>query len=222
MAHGASDAAARFDSVRAGRRAHTACLRDAAEADLIQTTGVEDPEVADSARLQSIFTRLIGERRLGVLDTSMRRATDWSGFRRIAELRHLSNDRSWMHCLHAAHGPVLEPDEYIDALRIRLGFPFAAKNSECPSCGGVLDRRGIHAQSCAQVETTRGHHRVCHRVHMVASLADPESVPEPVNLIPSRPLLRPADILTSAVSGSLVALDVGVCSPEASGSGSDC
>ena len=134
-------------SVRAGRRAHIACLRDAAEADLIQTAGVEDPEVADSARLQSIFTRLIGECRLEELDTSMRRATDWSGFRRIAELRHLSNDRSWMHCLHAAHGPVLEPDEYIDALRIRLGFPFAAKNSECPSCGGVLDRRGIHAQS---------------------------------------------------------------------------
>ena len=94
---------------------------------------------------------------------------------------------------------MLEPDEYIDALRIRLGFPFAAENSECPSCGGVLDRRGIHAQSCAQVETTRGHHRVCHRVHMVASLADPESVPEPVNHIPSRPLLRPADILTSAL-----------------------
>ena len=57
-----------------------------------------------------------------------------------------------MHCLHAAHGPVLEPDEYIDALRIRLGLPFAAKNSECPCCGGVLDRRGIHAQSCAQAE----------------------------------------------------------------------
>ena len=72
MTHGASDAAARFDSVRAGRRAHTACLRDAAEADLIQPAGVEDPKVADSARLQTMFTRLIGEGRLEELATSMR------------------------------------------------------------------------------------------------------------------------------------------------------
>ena len=63
---------------------------------------------------------------------------------------------------------------------------------------------------------------MCNRVHMVAALGDPETVSEPLGLIPSRPSLRPADILTSAATGSLAALDVGVCSPEASGAGLDC
>ena len=54
------------------------------------------------------------------------------------------------------------------------------------------------------------------------AIGDPETVSEPLGFIPSRPMLCPADILTSAASGSLAALDVGVCSPGAAGAGLDC
>ena len=57
---------------------------------------------------------------------------------------------------------------------------------------------------------------------MLAALGDPEAAHEPAGLIPSRPSLRPADIFTSAAHGSLAALDIGVCSPEAAGAGLDC
>jgi hypothetical protein len=63
---------------------------------------------------------------------------------------------------------------------------------------------------------------VCGTVHQLASLGDPEANAEPVGLAPSHPSLRPADILTSATSCGLAALDVGVCSPEATGAGLDC
>ena len=89
------------------------------------------------------------------------------------------------------------------------GVPFLPNDAECALCGGLLDRLCVHPQTCAQAESTRGHYRVCSRVHMVAALGDPETVSEPLGLIPSRPSLRPADILTSAATGSLAALDVG-------------
>ena len=45
-----------------------------------------------------------------------------------------------------------------------------------------------------------------------------------MGLVPSRPGLRPADVLTgvSGLSARLVALDVGICSPAAAGAGADC
>ena len=85
-----------------------------------------------------------------------------------------------MDCLHAAHGPVLDADTYVDALRVRLGAGFLPDDVPCALCGEVLDRRCVHAQTCAQAESTRGHYRVCRQVHMVAALGDPESVSEPL------------------------------------------
>ena len=60
---------------------------------------------------------------------------------------------------------------------------------------------------------------VLHLVH----LADPSAHTEAEELIPDAPALRPADIFTSAAfPGSQAALDIGVCSPDASGAGLDC
>ena len=52
-------------------------------------------------------------------------------------------------------------------------------------------------------------------VHQLALLGDPGASREPLGLIPSRPLLRPADMITSAVSHGLVGLVVGVAAPGA-------
>ena len=57
----------------------------------------------------------------------------------------------------------------------------------------------------------------------LAHLADPSASSEPLDLIPSAPMLRPADILTSAAfPGCLAALDIGVTSPDSLGAGDDC
>ena len=57
----------------------------------------------------------------------------------------------------------------------------------------------------------------------LAHLADPSAEAETPGLVPSAPSLRPADVLTSAaLPGRLAALDVGVVSPDAAGSGPDC
>ncbi len=57
----------------------------------------------------------------------------------------------------------------------------------------------------------------------LVSECDPSAETEPHGLIASHPMLRPADILTSAAgSGRLAALDVGIVSPEARGAGANC
>ena len=179
MARGAVDAAARFAALRSGQRLPGPTLADVAEAQLIQPAGVDDPEAADAPQLQGIFCRLWGEARWEELDVAMRRSDDWPGLRRMSALRHPFTDHSWMGCLHPVHGPALAADEYVDALSVRLGLPFLAQDGECPSCGGVLDRFGVHAQKCAQAESTRGHYRVCHQVHMLAAVGDLEAASEP-------------------------------------------
>ena len=57
----------------------------------------------------------------------------------------------------------------------------------------------------------------------LALASDPSAETEPEGLIASQPTLRPADIFSStAISGCLAALDVGIAAPEASGAGTDC
>ena len=57
----------------------------------------------------------------------------------------------------------------------------------------------------------------------LAHLADPSAQTETLRLVPKFPLLRPADILTSAaVPGRLAALDIGVTSPDGLRAGADC
>ncbi len=61
------------------------------------------------------------------------------------------------------------------------------------------------------------------RTFELVSECDPGAETEPLGLISSQPMLRPADILTSAAgSGRLAALDVGVVAPEARGAGTNC
>ena len=57
----------------------------------------------------------------------------------------------------------------------------------------------------------------------LVNLADPSTTTEVPELIPSAPALRPADIFSSAAfPGCMAALDIGICSPDASGAGRDC
>ena len=84
-----------------------------------------------------------------------------------------------------------------------------------------MDMSAAHALCCAN--SVKGHNAVRDELHAAASACDPSAEIEPSGLITSHPLLRPADVLTSAaLLGRLAALDVGVASPHAVGAGVDC
>ena len=146
---------------------------------------------------------------------------DWSGVRLLDDLRDPGTDHSWMWVLCSATGDFVRADEFVTAVRLRLGAPILDEPAECACCGGVLDRQCRHALRCAPGASTRGHNRVRDTLLGLASLADSASVIEPEGLIPSHPTLRPADVLTSAAFARLAALDVGVVSPDSVGSGTD-
>ena len=84
-----------------------------------------------------------------------------------------------------------------------------------------MDSRGCHALRCAPGESTRGHNWVANSLLGLASLADANSLAEPKGIVPSRPGLRPADLLSFAAIGRGAALDVSIVSPDSEGAGHD-
>ena len=144
--------------------------------------------------------------------------------RRIRELRSNDTDHAWMFSVNSIHGPVLPPDIYTTAMRIRLGATLLDDDIVCEQCGQrVLDAQCYHAQCCNTAEATIGHNRVKEVLHAGFVISDPGACMEAAGLVESQPDLRPADILTrSARPNTLVALDVGIKSPESTGAGADC
>ena len=107
--------------------------------------------------------------------------------------------------------------------RLRLGAGFAQEPMRCRICRNTLDPAGAHALCCAQGESTRGHNDVRDCVFDLARRADATAEREVLGLLDTAPGLRPADVLTTAVSpGWTSALDVGIAAPHAANAGEDC
>ena len=118
----------------------------------------------------------------------------------------------------------MAPHEWTTAVRLRLGANMIPTARVCGACGEqALDTQCYHAMCCAQGDSTRGHNLVRDVMAEAFALADPTTDKEVSGLIPSRPDLRPADILTQAAHTTLaVAVDVSVRCPIAAGAGDDC
>jgi hypothetical protein len=118
----------------------------------------------------------------------------------------------------------LPADEFITAVRLRLGADHADESVPCRSCGrAFLCPKAYHALCCACGPSTRGHNEVRDVLLDYTRLADATAEPEVLGLIASAPGSRPADILTTALSMNQgTALDVGIASPHAVASGKDC
>ena len=203
-----------------GRRPGTSLVLDAGE---------EDPEHPAQGggrtgpSLQALFSALVDKCILEGLAQEMQSAEQFPDIRRIREIADPGCNHEWLWALSPQHGPTLQDDEFVEAVRLRLGAGGPEEPVPCRLCGGVLDGAGSHALCCATGEATRGHNAVRRQLHGLARSADPAAEEEPLGLIPSHPTLRPADVFTSAASpGRLSALDVGVTSPEATGAGEDC
>ena len=86
----------------------------------------------------------------------------------------------------------------------------------CRACRGRLDTHGLHSLGCAPGESTRGHNDVRDCVFDLARLADATAEKEVLGLLETAPGLRPADVLSTAVSPGLTScLDIGIAAPHA-------
>ena len=114
--------------------------------------------------------------------------------------------------------------DFSTGLRIRLGASLTCEETLCQRCGkAIVDGSATHALCCAAPEATHGQYVARDQVFNLVQLADPGATTEVPELIPSHPALRPADVYTGAAfPGSRAALDIGICSPDASNAGLDC
>jgi len=200
-------------------------------AGLVPEVGTEDPEHpaapagAGAARLQRQLTRIMDACAARGLLQQARASDDWDRQWLLAELVSPDVSHEWLWRLDHHKGPALDPADYVAAVRLRLGSGGPAEAIPCSCCGdALLGTSGLHAFLCARGQSTRGHNAVRDALFKVAASLDPSSELEPLGLIPSRPRLRPADLLTGVAGFSArhVALDVGICCPAASGAGNDC
>ena len=149
-------------------------------------------------------------------------AQDLPALRRLNDLADPECDHTWLWNLSRHRGPVLQPAQYVEAVRVRLGAAGPSEPVPCRRCGReLLDSAGSHAHCCSLGEATRGHHAVARQIFDVAVHSDPSTEIEAPGLIPGT-ALRPADVLTGACGHGLTALDIGIASPDAERAGADC
>jgi hypothetical protein len=174
--------------------------------------------------IQRKLSLLLDRFKLDTLMEELADAGEEEDLRRLEDLRDTHQDHSWQFSLNPATDIVLPEDEWLTAVRLRLGCSVVHSESLCASCGEcVLDRRGYHALCCSRAEATKGHNRVRDVMHAGCAVSDPGAATEVQGLIPSAPTLRPADILTIAMhETSIVAVDVGIKAPHAMDAGQDC
>ena len=192
---------------------------------LVQPAGAEDPEWEEGQTgLQHELCALVDAERGAALERRFADQGRWSDVRRLHELRDPSTSHDWLWSLNPVHGAIIPADEFSMAVRIRIGAHLTEDPALCPRYGcSIVERTAAHALCCASPQGTHGHYEIRDSLLHLTHLADPNASTEVPEIIASAPALRPADIFTSAaLPGGMAALDVGVCSPDASGAGADC
>ena len=198
--------------------------REQLQQSLLAPMGAEDPECPGShvCNLQTQLCDIAsGAKVASIRDAYAGLPGGWSDIRMLDDLCARESDHTWLWLFGTNGGPHISKSDFCTAVRLRIGADVVPPEHCCACCGTAMGAGGKHALLCAPGESTRGHYAVTAVVHVLASLADPSSCSEPLGLVPSRPALRPADVLTSAAFSHLAALDVCVASPDAGGAGTD-
>ena len=198
-----------------------------AGAQLLPEAGTEDhehPLNSCQTRLQARLARIVDAEALNEVSEALSRAERWEHVRRIRELRDDTVSHDWLWAIGPGEGGCIEPDEYVTAVRLRLGANQSDEPMLCQSCGRVMMHPDAsHALCCAPGQSTQGHDEVRDVTLDFTRLADASAEPEVVGLIASAPGLRPADLSTTALAMNCdTALDIGIASPDAAGAGPDC
>ena len=81
------------------------------------------PDGAETNILQRALSRIVDAIVLLTLSHSLERKEEWTHVRRLHELRDKRTSHEWRSCINSVHGPLLEPDLLLTALKIRVGTP---------------------------------------------------------------------------------------------------
>jgi hypothetical protein len=227
---GAAAALERFSSFLAGSRGQAGggpVGAGQAGDGLVSPIGAEDEEHrlgARRERVQHNISKIVDSCALDRLVNGLTEAERWADVNRLAELRDDTVSHDWLWVVGTSEGGGMSDEEFLVAAKLRLGADHAAESMACQCCGrAMLHPDASHALCCAPGPSKQGHDEVRDELLDFVRLADATAEPEVLGLIASAPGLRPADILTSALTrGRETALDVGVASPDAQCAGADC
>ena len=152
--------------------------------------------------LQHALTAVQGTVRDRQLVVKLETEGQHADLRRLAELRAVEDqERSWLWAIRRGTEPTLAPSDYALAVRAMLGASLLIEPMVCSGCGiHMMDVQGRHAMCRMGAATMVGHNRVRDVIAMGLAMADPGTVVEPLGLVPSRPNLRPADVLSRAAA----------------------
>ena len=113
-------------------------------AHLLAPVGLEDPEHPDapSDGLQTRLVDLVVKGRLDMVRETLRCAGDFEGLQILSDQCDAATDHSWLWALAAADGSIVPSDEFITAVRLRLGAPVidATPSSASPISATITHR----------------------------------------------------------------------------------
>ena len=140
-----------------------------------------------------------------------------SGVREVARLAALSSPQSgaWLQCPPIpALGLHLRTQEFVVAVKFRLGIPVYNQPGICPACGRESDTLGDHGLVCGYGgERISRHHSLRDSLFATAQAAGLSPQKEVRGLLPGTDL-RPADVLIPRwTAGRDTALDVSIIHP---------
>jgi len=176
-----------------------------------------------SLLLQRKLTQIVDRHVTNDFATKIKDEARWFDIHRMKDLVAPGADHTWMWAMHPHKCKPMSDEEFVYAIRMRLGCGGPEDSCICANCSKhIITFSGEHCLHCAKGESTTGHNRVRDELHAMAHSVDAAAETEPEGLVASYPLLRPADILTGAFHhGRLAAMDVGIISPTARGAGHD-
>jgi len=158
---------------------------------LLPEAGTEDhehPLNTCQTRLQARLARIVDAEAFDGVSEALSRAERWEHVRRIRELRDDTVSHDWLWAIGPGEGGCIEPDEYVTAVRLRLGANQSDEPLLCQSCGRVMMQPDAsHALCCAPGQSTQGHNDVRDVTLEFTRLADASAEPEVVGLIASAP-----------------------------------
>ena len=222
---GAQIAQERFDRMLSGRdgpvfvaAGENREVPGASRASIVDEAGSDDPEHARTRsvpRLQRHIATIIDDQQMALYKATAEADGRWHDIRRVQDLGDDSVSHDWLWSLAPTSRHALEPDVYVDAVRLRLGAAQGSPSERCMVCNRQCVVDGAHALCCAPGPSTRGHNEARDCLLSLARRGDPHAESEVMGLLPTAPGSRPADVLTNAVGGNgLLALDVGIASPD--------
>ena len=106
---------------------------------MVDAVGARDAEISDvvsgyTPSLQNILCKVVDNQHLTQLGDRLHSSGRDRDIRRLRELRSMDTDHTWMFSVNPIHGPVLPPDMYSTAIRIRLGADLIDDDIVCAQC----------------------------------------------------------------------------------------